>query len=301
MDKGLVSVIMPAYNVEPYIQDAIESVIKQTYTYWELIVVDDGSTDKTLAIIKALSEKDSRIKYLSQNRGRQGKARNHAITNSHGKYIAFLDADDLWEPNKLQLQTDLLESRPDIDLVFTRGYNLLPDGSSTEINIAVKEWTWDTNNGELITANQLPILSVMAKRSAIESVGMFTEIPEIQNAEDYHLWIRMLKQGRFLSIADRLFHYRIHPGQVTYQNSNTVMAITNCLFNLAITGAISNNNKSLKERLKWLIFQSTNLRYYIKMLKKVYSNKASLLSVLLMMNNFFPNSKLIKKLAFHTI
>jgi teichuronic acid biosynthesis glycosyltransferase TuaG len=300
MDKALISVIMPAYNAELFIKDAIESVIKQTYTNWELIVVNDGSTDNTATIIKKLCEKDPRIKYLFQNRGRQGKARNLAIINSNGRYIAFLDADDLWEPDKLQLQTDILENRPDIDLVFTRGYNLLSDGSSSEMNIVVKQWSWDTDSDMLITSNQIPVLSVMARRKAIEVVDMFAEAPEIQNAEDYHLWIKMLKNGKFLSITNRLFYYRIHRYQATYQNNNTAMAVANCLLNLLFTGVIS-NNKSVRNRLKWLVFQITDLQYYIKTIREAFPKKTNTFSALLMMNNFFPNSKLIKKMFFHAI
>src|SRR5262245_5671997 len=95
---------MPAYNAEKYIGAAIESVIAQTYADWELIVVDDGSTDNTAKVVRQVAARESRIKYLFQENCRLGKARNTAIQNSGGPLIAFLDSDDLWLPQKLEKQ-----------------------------------------------------------------------------------------------------------------------------------------------------------------------------------------------------
>src|ERR1700744_5385897 len=99
----LISIIMPAYNAENFIGSAIESVLDQTYLNWELIVVNDGSTDQTAAIVETFAASDKRIKCISQPNMRQGAARNTGIKNSRGDLIAFLDADDLWLPGKLEL------------------------------------------------------------------------------------------------------------------------------------------------------------------------------------------------------
>src|SRR5919106_5413407 len=101
MSANLVSVIMPAYNAEKYIAGSIRSVIVQTYSDWELIVVDDGSTDSTATVVQEFVARDPRIKYIFQENGRLGKARNTGIRNSSGPLIAFLDSDDLWVPIKL--------------------------------------------------------------------------------------------------------------------------------------------------------------------------------------------------------
>src|ERR1700759_692275 len=101
MTEPLVSVITPAYNAGNFIHETIDSVIAQTYTNWELIIIDDGSTDNTAAIVKQYVVRDSRIKYLYQQNGKQGKARNNGMTHSSGTIIAFLDADDTWTPHKL--------------------------------------------------------------------------------------------------------------------------------------------------------------------------------------------------------
>lgn len=98
----LVSIIMPAYNVAAYIEESIKSVIEQEYISWELIVVNDGSSDATSAIVRSLAEKDSRIKLYEQENGGVSAARNHGITMATGKYIAFLDGDDLWDKTFLR-------------------------------------------------------------------------------------------------------------------------------------------------------------------------------------------------------
>ena len=301
MTKPLVSIIMPAFNAQKYITESILSVVSQTYSEWELIVIDDGSTDGTAAIVKSFAEKDSRISYLFQNRGRQGKARNLGIKNSNGEYIAFLDADDTWLPKKLTIQTEILKDRPDIDLVFTCGYNLLPDGSYYNMDIVVKEWSWKSDADQLIGANQIPILSVLVRRKAVEHAGLFSEKAEIQNVEDYHLWLKLLKTEKFISIADRLCYYRLHENQSTYQGNNTALQIANCFYDLVDAGFLSNKNTTLRSRMKWLIFQNPNLSWYLERLKKIFSEKERILSTLVLMDKMMPGNKLLKKIAFHLL
>src|SRR5262249_61710555 len=109
MAADLVSIIMPAYNAGKYIADSIQSVLAQTYSDWELIVVDDGSTDNTATVVQQFVTRDSRIKYFFQENGRLGKARNTGIKNASGSLIAFLDSDDLWLETQLELSFQPLE------------------------------------------------------------------------------------------------------------------------------------------------------------------------------------------------
>lgn len=112
INKPLVSIIVPSFNSEKFISETILSIQNQTYTNWEIILVDDCSTDGTIAIIEKFSKDDPRIQWfqLPQNSG-TGIARTRAITEAKGRYIAFLDADDLWKPEKLQKQIDFLVSK----------------------------------------------------------------------------------------------------------------------------------------------------------------------------------------------
>ena len=104
MDKGLVSIITPCYNGAKYVAETIESVINQTYKKWEMIIVDDGSKDKSAEIIKTYVNKDSRIKYIYQNNAGSAAARNNGIRRAQGQYIALLDADDVWHKDFLEKQ-----------------------------------------------------------------------------------------------------------------------------------------------------------------------------------------------------
>ncbi|MBK8368417.1 MAG: glycosyltransferase family 2 protein [Bacteroidetes bacterium] len=116
----MISIITPAYNAGNYIAETIESVLAQTYQNWELIIVDDGSTDNTADIVKSYLT-DARIQYFYQKNGKQGKARNLAISHSKGTYLAFLDADDLWIPKKMQLQMQVIQTH-NVDVVFSQGW-----------------------------------------------------------------------------------------------------------------------------------------------------------------------------------
>ena len=108
MKKDLVSIITPVYNGAKYVRETIESVLKQTYTNWEMIIVDDGSKDKSADIVNEYVLRDSRIRLLRQANGGSASARNNGIRNANGQYIALLDADDLWEANFLDSQLTLM-------------------------------------------------------------------------------------------------------------------------------------------------------------------------------------------------
>jgi glycosyltransferase involved in cell wall biosynthesis len=118
--KPLVSIIIPAYNASKFITDAINSIHHQTYTNYEIIIVDDGSADGTIKIVENFGDK---VQLVQQEHGGIGKARNAGIAKAHGKLIAFLDADDVWLPTKLEEQIQYLEVHPEIDIVFSLAQN----------------------------------------------------------------------------------------------------------------------------------------------------------------------------------
>jgi glycosyltransferase involved in cell wall biosynthesis len=255
MDKDLVSVIMPAYNAEAFIKDSIGSVIDQTYSNWELIVIDDGSTDGTAEIVKQLQLAEARITYLYQPNGKQGKARNLGIQESKGNYIAFLDADDKWTQDKLSVQMDVLVQDKRVDLVFSQGYKLT-DTHITDCDLQVKDLWGIDELTDFLQNNQIPILSVVVRKHALFQVNNFTEKAEIQNAEDYHLWLKLLLNGyKFKSIASRLFYYRIHESQSTYQNSNISSAVFYTYKDIYYLAKNTAQKKAIIGKLKWYIFK----------------------------------------------
>src|SRR5205809_2964960 len=167
MSNGLVSVIMPAYNAEKYIAEAIESVIRQEYTNWELIVVDDGSTDNTAAIIKDYAAKDNRVRYIQQPHQHQARARNNGLSHSSGELIAFLDADDLWMPGKLVVQAELMHNNP-IDLTFSDGYFFeTSPGQDIHKRISIKygKYTGQQAVNDFLAANRIPLMTAVVRKS----------------------------------------------------------------------------------------------------------------------------------------
>jgi glycosyltransferase involved in cell wall biosynthesis len=236
MKKPLVvSVIMPAYNASYYIQQAIDSVTAQTCADWELIIVDDGSTDDTASIIANNVSQDSRIRSFYQENGKQGKARNLGIAHAEGEYIAFLDADDLWMPEKLEIQLqEIVENN--VDLVFSDSWFFL------ESNVSDRSRKMNTSNqffqGEealklLLEGNQVPTLTVLAKKEKILLVDGFSEKLRIQNAEDYHLWLKLIISGCSFYGSDKtLASYRVHSLAVTSDDKFSGKQVAEVFFDL---------------------------------------------------------------------
>jgi len=298
MDKPLVSVIMPAYNAELYIGEAIESVVNQTFRNWELIIINDGSTDATEKIILDFERKDKRIKYLFQENGKQGKARNLGITHSIGTYIAFLDADDLWVENKLAIQVNYLIANKEIDLIFSQGYSL-NQGNLINFDVIVKP-VWNINDLPLfIQKNQIPILSVVVKKTCLIDVDNFSEDLNIQNVEDYYLWLKLLiKQFKYTSISDRLFYYRIHSHQNTFNNNNTFLPIVKMFRLLHDENKISSWEKNVIIRLKWMLFDSKAKEEATKLILKLLNSINKYLALLMILTLKVSPNKIRKKIIF---
>ncbi|WP_114936924.1 glycosyltransferase family 2 protein [Mucilaginibacter endophyticus] len=227
MSNQLVSVIMPAYNAEKYIAASIESVIQQTYTNWELLIVDDGSTDQTAAIIKRYISADKRVKYFFQENGRQGKAKNLAIANSSGVFLAFLDADDLWLKEKLEVSIHEINTR-DYSLVFTDCYIFegeLPEDFSTLKTMGVQSAVYEGRPALLtfLNYNQIPNLTVLAKKELFLNTGGF--IDKVV-AEDYEMWLRLLKNGAvFKALPLQLSLYRVHSESITARDRHATLEL----------------------------------------------------------------------------
>ncbi len=239
MNKIEVSVIMPAYNAEQYIGEAVQSVINQSFTRWELIVVDDGSTDNTEVIVKKLAQKDNRIIYLYQTNGKQGKARNLGISVAKGRFLAFLDADDLWLPQKLELT--LKEFADDIDLVFTNGYLLSDEKQIYQepIVMGINGRLYEGIKGfeEFLFGNKIPTLTVVARKEPILKVGSFCDsiVDNIYKPEDYDLWLKLLYNGAKLkSINIPLSVYRVHDSSTTASDREATSGVMEILKNFIV-------------------------------------------------------------------
>lgn len=208
----LISIVMPAYNAEKYIKAAVDSVLNQSFSDFELIVADDGSTDDTGAIIKGYN--DPRIKYLYQKNAGASKARNLGIINSRGKYVAFLDADDVWMPFKLMKQVYKFAQNPELGLVYGWVRSIYPDGRLKYVSRPNKEgWVYK----DLLLNNFQHNGSIqMVKKECFETVGLFDET--LPHCQDYDLWVRIAKKYQFGVINDILVEYRVLPNSLSKQH-----------------------------------------------------------------------------------
>ncbi len=202
-NKPLISVITPAYNAERFIGEAIESVQKQTYANWEMVIVDDCSTDGTVRIVEEYRKKDPRIKLyrLEKNSG-SAVARNTAMEHAKGRYIAFLDSDDRWLPEKLEKQLRFMQEK-DIAFSFTTYVRMLEDGTRTR---ALSNTPEVVGYDDLMKRCVIGCLTVMLDRDKIGHLKMVN----IRTRQDYVYWLTITKKG-FLAygLPEVLAEYRL--------------------------------------------------------------------------------------------
>lgn len=204
----LVSIVIPAFNPGNLILETINSVLNQTYQNFEIIIVDDGSTDNTKEIIKSYNDK--RIKYFFQdNCGIPAKVRNRGAALSSGEYIAFLDHDDIWMDNKLAKQIEIVSNDAEIAMVSTNGYYLFDNEKSSEIMISGFKSSYFSERN-LFPGNSVFQSSVIINKKAFETLGGFNESTELKAIEDYDLWLRLFKKFKCYFISEPLAYYRIH-------------------------------------------------------------------------------------------
>jgi teichuronic acid biosynthesis glycosyltransferase TuaG len=216
------SVIMPAFNAERFIAQAILSVQKQSFTKWELIIINDGSTDGTLNIIKRYQAEDRRIQVIYQANKKQGAARNAGIRVAQGTWIAFLDADDEWLPEKLAYQYQVIQENQGCQVISTSGYTRFNhEPVKPFYHFAFKSGCFQGHEMYALEMfnNYIPILSVVVERTMIDKVGLFNESPDVQGCEDHDYWLRLARAGAvFLNDDQRMFIYHIHSGNTSNQH-----------------------------------------------------------------------------------
>lgn len=204
------TVIIPAYNAMTYLPQTLASVLNQTFADFEVLIINDGSTDDI--ILWASEICDPRVRLISQdNQGLPG-ARNTGIAHAQGEYIAFLDADDFWEPTKLEKQANCLDSKPEVGLVYT--WTLLVDqhGKSTGTVMAaqIEGNVWEKLLLGDVVGNGS---SAMIRRRCFESVGLFDT--ELSSIEDCDMWVRIAAHYGLAVIKEVLVYYRQHPSNMS--------------------------------------------------------------------------------------
>src|SRR5690554_397928 len=205
----LVSVIMPMYNAEKYIKESIKSVLNQTYEIWELLIIDDVSTDNSVEIVEEYVERDSRIKLfrLDENSG-PAVARNVGIKNSIGDFISFLDSDDLWHAEKLEIQLRFMIDN-NYSITCTDYEQIDKEGKSRNKIIKTKI---KADYDMVLKYNPIGNLTVMYN---VDKLGKI-KIPNIKKRNDYLLWLTILKKEKYIyGINQVLASYRVHPNSIS--------------------------------------------------------------------------------------
>jgi len=256
--RPLVSVIIPAYNAARYVADAINSVLSQTYKDYEMIVVNDGSADDTASIVKNIissidhkpyiTDRRPEIRYIYQKNSGPSAARNRGITESLGEYIAFLDSDDAWEPDKLEKQVKALEANHNIGLA-TCGRKVFDQSDNQTISMPNIPTDRNKMFNSFAMGNIVGSCScVIIRRSCIGVAGNFDELLNV--GEDWDMWFRIARDYEIATINEPLVKYRIR------QNSQS---------------GCGNRNLENELRLLKRIFDEQAVPYTERIKKKAYS------------------------------
>lgn len=212
-NNPLISVIIATYNRAAYLPFAVDSILNQTYRNLELIIVDDGSADNTQEVLAHL-QSDPRVRSIRQRNAGQGAATNRGISLARGDYIAFLDDDDAWIPQKLELQVSAMEADKDAAVIYSPLSYI--DQTGNPLGAPEMPLYSGSITNQLFISNFIPYGSVLAERKCFEEMGLFN--PALVTGLDYDLWLRFSTRYAFGYISTPTLLYRVWPGQVTNQS-----------------------------------------------------------------------------------
>ncbi|MEL6580569.1 MAG: glycosyltransferase [Cyanobacteria bacterium J06621_12] len=247
MSNDLVSVIIPAYNAEATIVETVNSVLAQTYANFELIIIDDGSSDRTWSLLQNLA--DSRIKVYSYENAGVSTARNRGIERSQGEFVSFLDADDCWTPNKLELQIAALQNSSQAALAYSWVYFKSEIAANSYADTSVIY----TGNvyAELLLKNFLHNGSnALIRSNILKEVGLFD--PQLKAAEDWDFYLRIAVQHDFVLVPET---------QIIYRQSATSMTGNVQLMEDYLTLVINRAYKTAPAELQYLKPQTWGWTY----------------------------------------
>ncbi len=251
-----VSIIMPAYNAQRFIGRAINSVLNQTFLDWELLIVDDGSTDGTAGYVK-YHYSSPQIKLFTQSNQGPASARNAGIEHAQGEFIAFLDADDCWRPNKLSLQIPLFATDStgvvygDAELVGGK-----IEGYSTFF--AINPPASGRVTSQLVRRNFIPMLTAVIRRDLLRKIGGFDS--DLRAAEDYDVWLRASFHTDFSYSPEIVAEYTIHTESTTSKSelmwTSELQALRKCwgvrqnVLDLNTTKKLANRIATLADKIR---------------------------------------------------
>jgi len=275
----LVSAMMPTYNSGKFVAESIESIINQTYTNWELIIVDDGSTDNTCELIKAYEKKDDRIKCYFFEHGGRGVARNRCLKEATGKYIAVCDSDDISFPERFEKQVHFLEENQDIDVVGAQICQFQTQPVYEKKRIVF----WPEKNRAIINGfkrlkMKVPNAVAMIRRYCFEQFGEYDE--SLNCAQDYDFFKRLWLNGAsFYNLTDVLLFYR-QPSEIRSLKYFLDTQIYACYVDLKNMGFVSDFNSYQEGIYVKLVGTYLFIKYYFYFVPKMKLVKAYRLFIL---------------------
>jgi glycosyltransferase involved in cell wall biosynthesis len=249
-----VSIILPVYNGEKYLSETIDSIIEQTFADWEIVAVNDGSTDNSHSILQQYkSNLGSKIKIIDQENSGVSVARNVAIDNSESEYLAFIDADDMWLPEKLEKQIKILDNNPDVALVYSDLLDLIENKTTRRKQILKRKLQRGYIFEPLFYFNFIALSSVVLRKEMIEKYGNFDSDYKI--IQDYDLFLRIAEKNVIDYVDESLLIYRIHENNI----SGNMEAIER------------ENFKLIEKWLKKKTYLSTSLKFNLKLTQLHYN------------------------------
>ena len=231
MRSPRVGVIIPCYNQERYVGLTINSALAQNYADFSVVVVDDGSTDNTPAILNTYSDRITILKHDVPGNHGQAAALNLGIKYTESEYVAFLDSDDLWHPDKLRKQVEVLDRYPEVGLVYSNG-NVIDGEGGILYQLFGKDHR-EANTAESILLNcyiRTPSL-VMVRRSILQAVGPF---PVGIIPSDHDMWVRIAEVSRYSYLDEMLVGYRQHSGQISLRKTRKMWEDSLLVLNAAL-------------------------------------------------------------------
>jgi len=229
-DEELISVLIPAYNAERFIEEALRSVSRQTHANLEIIVVDDGSTDRTLEILERYAGIEPRLTVLKQSHGGVSAARNTGLRQAKGSLVAQIDADDIMKPERLAIQAAFLKHNPALSFCGS-GMDFINEAGEVVGGFTLKLHDLNDLGYMLRHRRQFSFThgTVMYRKAAVEAVGGYQS--EFDAAEDLHLFLRMLSAGYLgISLPERLLQYRLHLNGISGSQTRRQVQLRDFLF-----------------------------------------------------------------------
>lgn len=259
----LVSIVMPTFNMQELISESINSILSQTYENWELIIVDDSSTDSTGEVVQTYVDSDARITSIrtTKNTNLPGSARNIGIALAKGEFIAFLDHDDIWRQIKLERQLSVFSLDKSVDLVHS---HLMSVGSSkfSSLRTMSNPFRRRATKNSLSKRNMIQCSSVIARASTIRNLGQFSEDPGLRAVEDFDLWFRVACLGKIAFISENHGCYRITAGG-TFSNTDLSEKLINLDAKNGTQSAGYSRNKATARIVTFFDFPLSVFAYFI--------------------------------------